>query len=171
MNKKRSASSKASPRSYRTRSQKRCLVGELFASVVRNNVALGALVYSFLPVQDRVRLGQVDKQFYADEHRGQIVGIYGDDDCLDTEAALERVREYMEFEGTPDSLTVDLGTPHCWDWVWGGIDDPSWLADKLQDNWFDEKSGYDLKAIQEHADFGEYQEKVMERLDYVIGIV
>jgi hypothetical protein len=143
--------------------QKRLAVDQLFASVLRNNVALVALVTlicSFLPIQDRVRLGQVDKHFYGDEHRGQMVGVYGAD-CLDIKAALDKVREYMEYETTPYSLSaLGLGLPGNW---W----DESWVAEKFQDSWFDKKSGYDLKAIQEHADFGEAQEEVLKGLAYV----
>jgi hypothetical protein len=162
-NKKRAASSEASPRPYMTRSRqrfnKRCLVDELFASV-RNNVALVTLICSFLPIKDRIQLGQVDKQFYADDTRcGQVVGVYGDD-CLDIEAALAKVREYVEYESTLSALIGN--TPVCWCWIfeWG----KAWVADKLQDSWFDAELGWDLKAIREHADFGEDQEFVLEGL-------
>jgi hypothetical protein len=90
MNKKRSASSEASPRSYMTRSKKRGLIvnelNKTFDSV-RKNGALLTLVRSFLLAKDRVRLRQVDKQFYADKDRGQAVAVYGDN-CLDIMTAL-----------------------------------------------------------------------------------
>ena len=73
--KKRSASSEASPRSNITRSKKCSLVNETFASV-RDNGVLVTMICSFLPIKDRVWLGLVDKQFYADERRGHLVGIY-----------------------------------------------------------------------------------------------
>jgi hypothetical protein len=161
--KKRSASSEASPRP----SKQRCLVDELFASV-RNNVALVTLICSFLPIEDRVQLGQVDKQFpLADEHRGQVVGVYGDD-CLDIEAALKKVRRYVEYESTLSALSAFGNTPDCWDWVFmGGCGEASWVADKLQDSWFDKELGWDLKAIREHADFEEVQEEALEGLESV----
>jgi hypothetical protein len=158
--KKRSASSEVSPRP----SKQRCLVDELFASV-RNNVALVTLICSFLPIKDRVQLGQVDKQFYADDTRGQVVGVYGDD-CLDIEAALEKVREYVEYESTLNALRAFSNTPRCWNWVYEG-GEADWVADKLQDSWFDAELGWDLKAIREHADFGEDQEFVLEGLESV----
>jgi hypothetical protein len=157
--KKRSASSEASsPRP----SKQRCVVDELFTSV-RNNVALATIICSFLPIKDRVRLGQVDKQFYEDEHRGQIVGVYGDD-SLDIEAALEKVREYAEYESTLDAWTEFGNTPDCWQWVYV-CGEASSAADKIQDSWFDKELGWDLKAIQEHAGFDEEdQEFVLEGL-------
>jgi hypothetical protein len=162
MNKKRSASSEASPRSSKTRFNKRCPVDELFAAV-RNNVALVTLICSFLPIKDRVQLGQVDKQFLADEHRGQVVGVYGDD-CLDTEAALEKVRSYVEYETTRYALNAFINMPDCWNWVYEMEVEPSWVAEKLRDSWFDEKLGWDLNAIEEHADFEEAQELVLEEM-------
>jgi hypothetical protein len=39
-----------------------------------------------------------------------------------------------------------------------------WWARKLEQSWFDEKLGWDLKAIREHAGFGEKQKFALERL-------
>lgn len=39
-----------------------------------------------------------------------------------------------------------------------------WTLNEIQDYWFEEKSGYDLEATQEHSDFGEHSEKVLEGL-------
>jgi hypothetical protein len=163
MNKKRSASSEASPRlrsSMATHCNKRCLVDELFASV-RNNVALVTLICSYLPIKDRVKLGEVDKQFLADEHRGQVVGVYGAG-CLDIEAALEKVRRYVEYESTLDALSAFGITPDCWDWIVKV--EASWVAEKLQRSWFDKELGWDLNAIQEKADFEEAHAFVMKGL-------
>jgi hypothetical protein len=167
MNKKKrsAASSEAFPYSYVTRTfkKKHRLVDELFASV-RNNVALATLVYSFLPMNDRVRLGEVDKQFYGDKDRGQIVGVYGDN-YLNIQEALEKVREYLEYESMINSVREFSNNPYYWDWVFEvGDGRPNWVAEKLERSWFDEKLGYDLNAVQEHADFGEYQNQVMEGL-------
>jgi hypothetical protein len=105
MDKKRRASSEASPRP----SKQRSLVNETFASV-RNNGVLVTMICSFLPVKDRVQLGQVDKEFYADERRGQIVGIYGEY-CFDIEKALEEVRNYVKLEHSLDSMVAMATLP------------------------------------------------------------
>jgi hypothetical protein len=120
MNKKLSASTEASPRpSVTTRCNKRSLVDELLASV-RDNGALVTLICSYLPIKDRVKLGEVDKQFLADEYRGQIVGVYGAG-CLDTEAALEEVRRYVKYESTRSALSNFYFqiAPDCWKWIVG----------------------------------------------------
>jgi hypothetical protein len=135
-------------------------VDELFASV-RNNVALVTLICSFLSIKDRVRLGHVDKQFYADKDRGQIVGVYGDS-YLDIEAALDKVRKDLEYKSILGNLTDFEDNSPSWGWVQQvGSGEASWVAERLQHSWFDDKLGYDLEAIQEHADFGEVQEIVL----------
>jgi hypothetical protein len=163
MNKKRSASNEASPRSYVTRaSKKRCLVNELFTSV-RNNVALATLIYSFLPINDRVRLGEVDQHFYGDKDRGQVVGVYGDN-CLDIQEALDKVCEYVQDESNLASVKGWGNTPFCWCWVHEvGTGETSWVAERLERSWFDEKLGYDLKAVK-HVDFEEDQEIILQGL-------
>jgi hypothetical protein len=168
--KKRSASSEASPGSYVTHAfkKKHRLVDELFASV-RNNEALATLIYSYLPMNDRVRLGEEDKQFYADKDRGEIVGVYGDN-YLNIQKALEKVRECVKYESIIDSVKGfgECQTPDYWWWVHEvGTGEVSWAAERLEHIWFDEKLGYDLKAIREHADFGEDQEQVLEGLEFV----
>jgi hypothetical protein len=160
MNKKRCASNETSPCA-----KKRCLGSETFDSV-RNNGALLTMICSFLPVKDRVRLGQVDQQFLADEGHVQVVGVYGND-CLNIEAALEEVREHVEYscECSLDNLRAYGNTPDSS----SEYDEEqcrmaSLTVNNLQPSWFNDKSGYDLKAIQEHANFGEDQECVLKAL-------
>jgi hypothetical protein len=164
--KKRSASSEASPGSYVTHAfkKKHRLVDELFASV-RNNEALATLIYSYLPMNDRVRLGEVDKQFYADKDRGEIVGVYGDN-YLNIQKALEKVRECVKYESIIDSVKGfgECQTPDYWWWVHEvGTGEVSWAAERLEHIWFDEKLGYDLKAVK-HVDFEEDQEIILQGL-------
>lgn len=56
-------------------------------SELRSNVAVMSLIYFFLPLRDRVRLGEVNKEFLEDEHRGSIVGARGDQRFGDGESA------------------------------------------------------------------------------------
>jgi hypothetical protein len=168
MNKKRPISSEGSPRSYVTRSKKRGLLqnGELdeteasFASV-RNNGDLMMLLCSFFLAKDRVRLRQVDKQFYADKDLGQIVAVYGGN-CVDIKEALEEVRRYVEFESTLDSMIT-----HPPSMIRNAEDKcrmMRWMKEKLEQSWFDKKLGWDLNAIQDHADFGSALEQVLQLL-------
>ena len=120
-------------------------------------------ICSFLPIKDRVQLEQVDKQFYSDERRGQVVGVYGND-CLDIEAALKKVRKYVANKSTLHALSAFGNTPDCWNWV-HEYGEEDWVADQLQDIWFDKELGWDLSAIQELAGFDEAdQEFVLEGL-------
>jgi hypothetical protein len=161
MDKKRPASSDTSPRS-----KKRGLVNETFASV-RNNAALVTMICSFLPIQDRVRLGQVDQQFYVDRGRGQIVGVYGND-CLDIKAALKKVRAHVKYEMNIESLSYFGTDSACWHWLYN-VKDREGQWDEIQSRYYDKKSGYDLKAVRDHTDFGEDHEKLLAGLAFVNG--
>jgi hypothetical protein len=62
------------------------------------------------------------------------------------------VREYVEYESTLHALSEFGNTPNCWQWVYvcGEASSAAW---EIQDSWFDKELGWDLNAIQEHADF------------------
>jgi hypothetical protein len=75
----------------------------------------------------------VDKHFYGDKGRGQVVGVCGND-CLDIEAALEKVRKYVDYESTLDGLHAFGETSGCWEWLYkGGELVTEWVTEKLQE--------------------------------------
>ena len=70
-------------------------------------------IYSFLTASDRVRLGEVDAQFYLDAGCGKIVGICGEN-VLAFDDALKVVKNWIYYEGSPESWRaegVDLKPP------------------------------------------------------------
>lgn len=162
-----------------TRGQKHHLQHDALASV-RAVKEVRACVYSYLSVKDLVRLGGVDKTFYNDEQRGQVVGIYGGYSTWEIGKAFEKVREYLEFKGTPDSATVLGNSPCCWGTILCEIfdaDQGDWLYDQIHSFFkVDEDEGcgqYNLEGIDKHFDGLEYplhkeqKAKLMEELDYV----
>lgn len=134
-----------------TRRQQRSLDRKAFGQF-RSNVGVMASIYSFLPLTDRVRLGEVDKDFLHDEQRGCIEGVYGDGN-ESNEKALLTVREYLEYEGTPDSLTVFMNEPDCWFWTYEHGFEGDTLSSRLKSDWFHKDSGYDIKKMVESGAF------------------
>jgi hypothetical protein len=72
----------------------------------------------------------------------------------------------VEFESTLNGLRAFgamYNTSKCWEWVLGmESDEPvSCIVNKVQEDWFNEISGYDLNAIAENADFGRDQKWVL----------
>ena len=59
---------------------------------VRDIPELMIIIHSFLTVSDRIRLGEVDIEFYLDPGRGKIVGVYGDKD-LEFDDAWKEIRK------------------------------------------------------------------------------
>ena len=52
-------------------------------------------IYEFLPIIDRVRIGQVDTRFYEDPYRGKIVGVYGERQNLEFDDAINEIRKWI----------------------------------------------------------------------------
>lgn len=118
-------------------------------SELRSSAIFMSPIYSFLPLRDLFRLGEVDKEFLEEEQRSRIVGTYGDRN-MDIERALKEDREYVEFIGTPDSVGGCLSNELMfWFWICEGGKGADNVNDKIQPNWFSTSSDFNLKVIAE----------------------
>jgi hypothetical protein len=87
------------------------------------------IVYSFLPVNERIHLGEVDRIFRDDKARGKIVAVDGEDN-LDLLEAFQVLKRWKDFDDSPRSFE-----PGC---SFGSID-PSW---------FTVEKGYDMQRAE-----------------------
>ena len=97
-----------------------------------------SVMYSFLTVKERVKLGQVDKTFYQDApNRGTTEGIYGAKGISTREAFLY-VKKYVEYLTTPECLHW-AGLEHVsepWHWIFDERE-PENIIPKIKTEWFD----------------------------------
>jgi hypothetical protein len=104
----------------------------LIVQYIRNIPELMIRIYEFLPVIDRIRIGQVDTRFYEDPYRGKIVGVYGSGECqnLEFDDAIKEIRKWILYEGSPESWGADgveLFPSECYEylptnWYWNLYD-------------------------------------------------
>jgi hypothetical protein len=86
------------------------------ASVRDENKLVMLHLYGWLTPFDRLALRRVSKAFYQDENLCQKPqGVYGPDN-VDIFQALQQVKDYFDFCGTPDSLRVEGNLPKIWDY-------------------------------------------------------
>mmetsp|Transcript_13908 Transcript_13908/g.35499 ORF Transcript_13908/g.35499 Transcript_13908/m.35499 type:complete len:391 (+) Transcript_13908:320-1492(+) len=99
-------------------------------------------IYSYLPPVDRIRLGQVDKDFLHDERRGRVVGVYGNH-AMTIKEALQEVVMYVSVEGHP--ITIEYKNEvKCWGWL-EGLDEALQISivDSVP---FRKKNGFNVEA-------------------------
>jgi hypothetical protein len=96
---------------------------------LRSHEDVMRIVYSFLPVNERIHLGEVDKTFRDDKARGKIVAVYGEDN-LDLLEAFQVLKRWKDFDDSPRSFE-----PGC---SFGSVD-PSW---------FTLEKGYDMQRAE-----------------------
>jgi hypothetical protein len=96
---------------------------------LRSHEDVMRIVYSFLPVNERIHLGEVDKTFRDDKARGKTAAVYGEDN-LELLEAFQVFQRWKDFDDSPRSFM-----PGC---RFGSVD-PSW---------FTVEKGYDMQRVE-----------------------
>ena len=129
--------------------------------------AIMTRIFSFLPLLDRFRLRPVFNKHEALFCGRKVTVVYGFYN-VEIQQAFQKVQEYMEFVGTPDSVTVQHGIPGCWHRVFGEIEELNNNDDLYRQvhPWYNEETGYynvdELEQSLQRPDDDEDMEDIFE---------